>query len=102
MRGKVCRRRWGAGQLRRRSPPLRRVGSGSGIAGWRQRRIAASADAQPRPASKRQGLHADAPPPRPSMAETLRDAFGLASPDGHASAPGLVRAAYGKLRSFGL
>ena len=36
------------------------------------------------------------------MADTLRDTFGLASPEGHASAPGFVRAAYGNLRSLGL
>lgn len=39
---------------------------------------------------------------RPSMADTLRDTFGLADPAGHASAPGFVRAAYGNLRSLGL
>lgn len=41
-------------------------------------------------------------PPRPSMAETLRNTFGLASADGPASAPPFVRAAYGHLRSLGL
>jgi hypothetical protein len=39
--------------------------------------------------------------PRPSMAETLRDTFGLAHGDA-SSAPGFVKAAYGTLRSFGL
>jgi hypothetical protein len=39
---------------------------------------------------------------RPSMADTLRDIFGLASAQGHASAPGFVRAAYGNLKSLGL
>lgn len=41
-------------------------------------------------------------PARPSMADTLRDAFGLAHADGQASTPGFVRAAYGSLRSLGL
>lgn len=38
---------------------------------------------------------------RPSMAETLRDAFALASPAG-ASAPGHVRTAYARLSAMGL
>jgi hypothetical protein len=38
---------------------------------------------------------------RPSMADTLRDAFGLAHGDA-AAAPGFVRAAYGTLRGLGL
>jgi hypothetical protein len=46
---------------------------------------------------------ADATPvKRPSMSETLRDTFGLASPAGSSTAPGFVRAAYGNLRSLGL
>lgn len=47
---------------------------------------------------------AAAPPPqlaRASMADTLRDAFGLAHGDG-SPAPGFVRAAYGTLRGLGL
>lgn len=53
----------------------------------------------PQPLPNGEGL---VPHQRPSMAQTLRDAFGLASPDGQASAPGFVRAAYGNLRSLGL
>lgn len=63
--------------------------------GWAQASVSASAlTASPHPT----------PPPatRPSMADTLRDAFGLASAEGHASAPQFVRAAYGNLRSLGL
>lgn len=47
---------------------------------------------------------ADAPTAsrRPSMADTLRDTFGLADAQGQASAPQFVRAAYGSLRSLGL
>lgn len=40
--------------------------------------------------------------PRPGMADTLRDTFGLASADGAAAAPRMVRAAYDKLQRFGL
>ena len=38
---------------------------------------------------------------RPSMADTLRDSFGLAAGTGE-SVPGFVHAAYGRLRSLGL
>jgi len=41
------------------------------------------------------------PPPRPSMAETLRNTFALGE-GGGASAPAFVREAYGRLRSMGL
>lgn len=41
-------------------------------------------------------------PLRPSMADTLRDAFGLASAHGQANAPSFVRAAYGSLKGLGL
>lgn len=44
---------------------------------------------------------AAAPPPRPSMAETLRNTFALGEGSG-ASAPAFVREAYGRLRSMGL
>jgi len=44
---------------------------------------------------------AAAAPQRPSMAQTLRDTFGLASGDS-GSAPAFVHAAYGRLRSMGL
>ena len=40
--------------------------------------------------------------PRPSMSDTLRDSFGLASASSGGAAPAFVREAYGKLRSFGL
>ncbi len=47
-------------------------------------------------------LPAAAPPPRPSMADTLRTTFALGSREGRSSAPTFVQAAYGRLRSFGL
>ncbi len=59
----------------------------------------------PNPSRQREGGRTaplESAAPRPSMAETLRDAFGLASAQGQASAPGFVRAAYGNLRSLGL
>lgn len=70
------------------SPP---VGS---PASWGQ--LAPSASASPA------GTMAAAAPARPSMADTLRDAFGLADPAGRAAAPGFVHDAYGALRSLGL
>ena len=78
----------------------------SGITGWGPTAwAAASANAQAPAAvtSPDNARMADATPPaRPSMADTLRDTFGLASPEGHASAPGFVRTAYGNLKSLGL
>lgn len=77
--------------------PLSPAGSGRGWASEAERAggfaglVPAS---QPLPAG--QGLS------RPSMADTLRDAFGLADAQGQASAPQFVRAAYGSLRSLGL
>ena len=41
-------------------------------------------------------------PMRASMADTLRTAFAVTSPDGQASVPDSVRAAYGRLQQFGL
>ena len=41
-------------------------------------------------------------PARPSMADTLRDAFGLADAGGTGAAPAFVHKAYASLRSFGL
>ena len=74
-----------------------------GIAGWGPSAwAAASANALPSSASSPERAAAPALPARASMADTLRDTFGLASPDGHASAPGYVRTAYGNLRSLGL
>lgn len=79
--------------------------SGWGPAAW----AAASANVQPgsgpnsAPGLADNSRLADATPvARPSMADTLRDTFGLATPDGHSSAPGFLRAAYGNLRSLGL
>lgn len=77
-----------------------------GIEGWGPSAwAAASANAQfpaTAPTSENSRMADATPVQRPSMSETLRDTFGLASPDGHASAPGFVRAAYGNLRSLGL
>lgn len=42
------------------------------------------------------------PPQRPSMADTLRDTFGLGNNEGPASAPHFVRTAYSNLRNLGL
>jgi hypothetical protein len=39
---------------------------------------------------------------RPSMADTLQNAFAVAGPDGQTHVPDLVRAAYGRLQQFGL
>ena len=82
----------------------------SGIAGWGPSAwAAASANAQGPaavpgavPSSDNSRMAAATPAQRPSMADTLRDTFGLASPEGHSSAPTFVRAAYGNLRSLGL
>jgi hypothetical protein len=41
-------------------------------------------------------------PGRASMADTLKNAFAVAGPDGQASVPDSVRAAYGRLQQFGL
>lgn len=38
---------------------------------------------------------------RPSMADTLRNAFAVPGPDGQASVPDSIRAAYGQLQKFG-
>jgi hypothetical protein len=76
--------------------------SGEGIEGWGLFPSAASpfvASPHPTPSPQGEGI---SPPQRPSMADTLRDTFGLASAQGHASAPGFVRAAYGNLKSLGL
>lgn len=73
--------------------------SGEGTEGWGLAPFAASPMAaipHPNPSPEGAGLL------RPSMADTLRDAFGLANPQGQASAPSFVRAAYGNLRSLGL
>jgi hypothetical protein len=48
------------------------------------------------------GQTAGGQPARASMADTLRTAFAVTSPDGQASVPDSVRAAYGRLRQFGL
>jgi hypothetical protein len=80
------------------------VGPADGISGWGPSAwAAASAQAQP-PFASRPELASAAPSPaaRPSMADTLRDTFGLNGPDSQASAPGFVHAAYGNLRSLGL
>lgn len=53
-------------------------------------------------ASPRAGFDPPAPTQRPSMADTLRDAFGLGHPQGQVSAPQFVHAAYGNLKSLGL
>jgi hypothetical protein len=45
---------------------------------------------------------AEALPPRPSMAETLRSTFAVALGDGRSSVPDHVRAAYGQLSKFGM
>jgi hypothetical protein len=92
------------------SAPADPADPASGIAGWGpQAWAAASANAQnpgqfpgAPAASDHPRMAGAAPAARPSMADTLRDTFGLASPDGHSSAPGFVRAAYGNLRSLGL
>ena len=77
---------------------------GDGIAGWGPAAWAAASEHALRGSPARPELATAAPGPsqRQSMADTLRDTFGLASPDGHAGAPGFVRAAYGNLRSLGL
>jgi Transglycosylase SLT domain len=51
----------------------------------------------PNPSPQGEGL---APSQRPSMADTLRNTFGLGASD--KSTPGFVRTAYGQLRSMGL
>ncbi len=76
--------------------------SGEGIEGWglsSLARLHVADKPHPNPSPEEEGLSV---PQRPSMAETLRNTFGLASADGHASAPPFVRAAYGNLRSLGL
>lgn len=94
--------------------------SGEGAGGWGLSSLAGVAwtnSPHPNPSPEGEGLsqgpiarefHAQAavaaPLPsqaRPSMAETLRDAFALASPAG-ASAPGHVRTAYARLSAMGL
>ncbi len=75
---------------------------GEGIEGWGLSafpNVAMNDSPHPNPSPKEEGLSV---PQRPSMAETLRTTFGLASADGHASTPPFVRAAYGHLRSLGL
>lgn len=57
--------------------------------------IAAGTNGYPAPAGP-------APAARPSMAETLRDTFGLASAGDRSGTPGFVRGAYDSLRRFGL
>ena len=52
------------------------------------------------PVAREFAAQAAALPPRPSMAQTLVDTFGLAG--NAAEAPRFVRAAYGKLQAFGL
>ena len=71
--------------------------SGEGIEGWgvAARQYLAEIP-HPTPSPKEEGLN---PPPRPSMSETLRDTFGLAR---NGEAPGIARAVYMRLRSFGL
>ncbi len=76
--------------------PLADFGSGAGIETWQQPTGAiARTDLDAAPALAPAAT-------RPSMADTLRDAFGLGHPQGQASAPQFVRAAYGNLRSLGL
>ena len=77
--------------------PSNQANPADGISGWGPSAWAA-ASANAHAASNT----APTPTARPTMAETLRDTFGLAGPDGHGSAPGFVRAAYGNLRSLGL
>ena len=79
--------------------------SGEGSGGWGLSASAARSESprpRPRPSSEVGEPSGRAQFSRPSMADTLRDAFGLASAEGHASAPGFVRSAYGNLRSLGL
>ena len=79
--------------------------SGEGIEGWglsANSTIALNDGPHPNPSPEAEGLPGSAQLKRPSMADTLRDTFGLARADSHASAPGFVRAAYGNLRSLGL
>ena len=72
--------------------------SGEGIGGWGFSASAAWPDRpHPNPSPEEEGVSTQT---RPSMAETLRSAFGLGSAD--ASTPPFVRAAYGHLRSLGL
>lgn len=76
--------------------------SGERVEGWGLSPLAASPVAErphPNPSPEGAGL---SPAQRPSMAETLRDTFGLGTAQGQASTPGFVRAAYGNLRSLGL
>jgi hypothetical protein len=76
--------------------------SADGISGWGPSARAAASSHPPQGSADRPRLADATPMSRPSMADTLRDTFGLASPGGNASAPGFVRAAYGNLRSLGL
>ena len=59
--------------------------------------VFAGVEPPPQPLPAGEGL---GPPQRPSMADTLRNTFGLGASDN--STPGFVRTAYGQLRSMGL